>query len=194
LGPRIAPVLLSVCTLAAGCGDTPPRQLDADPAQESSDKPAEAPRGWRTVRNPSAGFSIAIPPGWSARTKRGATLIRSGDELLALTVQADRGPQGRELAPADYAGQTLAAVPGFTPRLRPKRGDTVDSPYVNARADARGVLERSRLEQRVSAVVFQRKGHVSYVAVAFRNAEVRPRGHDDELERVLGTLRAQAPE
>lgn len=193
MGPRIAPALLSACALAAGCGDTPPRQLDPDPALETSDKPAEAPRGWRTVRNRRAGFSIAVPPGWRASTKRAATLIRSGDQLLALTVQADRGPQGRELAPADYASQTLAAVPGFVRALQPKRGDPLDSPYVNARADARGSLRRGRQEQRVSAVVFQRKGRVSYVAVAFRNAEVRPRANDDELERVLRTLRAQAP-
>lgn len=192
MGSRVAPALLCVCAFA-GCGDSPPRQLDPDPAQESSHEPAEAPRGWRTVRNRLAGFTIAVPPGWSARTRRSATLIRSEDQLLALTVQADRGPQGRELSPADYANQTLAALPGFTRMLRARRGGAVESPYANARADARGTLERGRQEQRVSAVVFQRKGRVSYVAVAFRNARTRPRAHEGELQEVLATLRAQAP-
>jgi hypothetical protein len=186
--------LVVCCAALAACGgDSKPRVLPPDPARETSDAPAKPPSGWRTVRNPRAGFSIAIPRDWAARTRRGATLIRSGDHLLALTVAADRGELGREIAPRAYARRTLAALPGFKGGLQPLPGDALDSPYANARMDARGKLERGGREQRVSAIVFQRKGRVSYVAIAFRNADVHPRLHDEELTKVLQTLRAQPP-
>lgn len=181
--------------LAAGCGDdAKPRVLPPDPAQETTDKPAKAPAGWRTVRNRKAGFSVSVPREWKVSTKRAATLIQSGDELLALTVQADRGPEGREYAPSRYAMETIGALPGYKRQLEPQPGDPVaGSPYPNARANAVGELLKNHQVQRISATVFQRKGRVSYVATAFSNARLRARGHGEELERLLASLRAQPP-
>ena len=193
-GGRIATALVLAGLLVAGCGDSKPRALDPDPAQETSDKPAKLPPGWRTVRNRKAGFTLSIPREWQASTRRGATLIRSGDHLLALTVQADRGSEGRELPPDSYARQTLAALPGFTTKLAPANTGSVDgSPYPNSRTDTVGTLARNKQRQRVSVAVFQRKGRVSYVASAFRNHMLRARGHEEELNEVLASLRAQAP-
>ena len=180
--------------LAACGGSDEPRVLPPDPATEQSDRPVKPPRGWRTVENASAGFTIAVPREWRARTRRGATLLRSPDRLMAVSLAADRSEPGREFGPAEYAQQTLAAVPGFRRKLKPRRAPAVDgSPYPTAAATARGTLRRTRVAQHVSAFVFQRRGRVSYVAIAFRSSDRRSRPHARTLVRMLRTLRVQAP-
>ena len=179
----------------AGCGGSDePRVLPPDPTAEQSDRPVEPPRGWRTVANSTAGFTIAVPREWRARTRRGATLLRSPDRLMAVSLAADRSEAGREVAAGEYARRTLAAVPGFQPRLRPRRAPGVEgSPYPNGAAVAAGTLRRTRVAQQVSAFVFQRRGRVSHVAIAFRSADRRSRPHTRTLVRMLRTLRVQAP-
>ena len=74
--------------------------------KRAADKPAAPPAGWRTVENAAAGFTIAVPRSWAAATKRGATLIRSKDRLVAVTVAADRSPEGK----AERAGPVRRAM------------------------------------------------------------------------------------
>src|SRR3954447_1011389 len=91
----------------AGCGAEEGKPADR------GDRPARLPAGWRTVGNQSVGFTIGIPRHWSTRTRRSATLIRSLDRLVAATVAADRGPQGRETSAGPYALATLRGLPDF---------------------------------------------------------------------------------
>jgi hypothetical protein len=177
----------------AGCGGSDERRPPPTTAREPADRADKPPVGWRTIANRTTGFTVAVPRGWSARKRRAATLIRSDDRLLALTIAADRSEPGRELSAREYARRTLEALPGFR-RLRAHPGGKIRSPYRTARVESAGTLAAKRRRQLVSVTVFQRPGRVTYAAVAFRNARVRRHAHDRELDRLLSTFRARPPQ
>jgi hypothetical protein len=145
------------------------------------------------VRNDRAGFTIAAPRRWSARTRRRATLLRAADRLVAVTLNADRSSQGRETPAPGYARDVLEELPGFegdlSARVRRVRG----APYRSARVDGVGSVRTSRRAQRITVAVYQRPGLVTYAAVVFRNAFAAPRADDRVVNRMLGTFRARPP-
>ena len=190
----IALLLAAAAALAAtACGEEDEFSGSPDPATERSDRPAEPPPGWRTFTNRRAGFTLSVPPGWPARTKRSATLIRSNDSLVAITVDADRGESGRTTRPRQYARRTFRALPGFrklrsTP-VRRVRG----SPYASARVDGSGTLANRRQRQRISVAAYRRPGRVTYTVVAFSARIGRVPAHAGPLRQLLASLRAQRP-
>jgi hypothetical protein len=181
---------LAAIVLAA-CGSDE-RKPPPNPQDEPADRAAKPPEGWRAVTNRAAGFTVAAPRRWTVRKRRAATLIRSEDRLLALTIAADRSEAGRETSAREYARRTLESLPGFR-GLRVHAGQRVRSPYRTAQVEGSGTLESNRRRQLLSVTVFQRPGRVTYAAIAFANARVRPHLHDRELNRLLATFRARPP-
>jgi hypothetical protein len=179
---------LGALLAATGCGGGGSKDTD-----EHADRPAHPPPGWRTFRNEAAGFTVSIPRRWTARVKSTATLIRSNDRLLVITVGADRGDQGRGTPPGEYAHRTLDALPDFegsvTPRARRVRG----SPYRSARVDALGTIRTSKRPQRIMVAAFQRPGHVEYALVAFFNPKLPTAFFEPKLRRILRSFRGQPP-
>jgi hypothetical protein len=190
MGRALPLLLLALLLTAPGCGDD---DGESRPPRERADKPVEPPRGWRTVENAPAGFTLAVPRSWTARTKGEATLIRSRDRLLVLTVAADRGKAGRELAAAVYARQTLEALPEFEGSLSPASRRVRGSPYESARVEGRGSVRTSKRPQRITVVAYRRPQLVTYAAVAFRNPRFDPRFDEPAFSRMLRTLRARPP-
>jgi hypothetical protein len=184
---RMAVLATAVATLA-GCGSS-----DGGGSRERADRPVKPPPGWRTVRNVRAGFTIAVPRSWPARTKRGATLIRSEDRLVAMTVGADRGKAGRESAPADYARETLQELPGFEGSVSTAVRPIPSVPYGTARVDGVGTVRTSRRAQRITVVAYHRPGLVTFAAIAFRNARLAVDLDEAVLRRALRTFRAGPP-
>ena len=176
--------LLAGAVILAGCGGQESKPPDR------GDRPARLPAGWRTVGNSYVGFTIGIPRHWSTRTRRSATLIRSLDQLVAVTVGADRGAQGKSTPPREYAEDTLRGLPDFegdvSPRIRRVRG----SPYRSARVDGTGSVGRTRRAQRITVAAFYRPGVVTYTAVVFRNAQATSGRDELAVSRMLRTLRA----
>jgi hypothetical protein len=168
----------------AGCG------ADKSKPAERGDRPARLPHGWRTVGNSYIGFTVGIPRHWSTHTRRSATLIRSLDRLVAATVGADRGSQGRTESARQYARETLRGLPDFegdvSPRIRRVRG----SPYRSARVDGTGTVGKTRRPQLITVAAFQRPGVVTYTVVVFRNARVTSGRDEAAVSRMLRTLRA----
>jgi hypothetical protein len=186
--PRVWLVALLLSTVAAGCGDDAPER-----PVEKADKPVEPPARWRTVENEAAGFTIAAPRAWTAATKRGATLIRSKDELVAITLAADRSSAGRDTEPAGYARDVIAALPGFEGDVTVKDSDVAGSPYETAIAEGSGTVKTSGVAQRIEVAAFQRPRQVTYSAVIFRNARARPVPGRATVARMLRSFRAQPP-
>jgi hypothetical protein len=146
------------------------------------------------VQNERAGFTLSVPETWSARQKGPATLILSDDRLVSVTGAADRTSDGRRTPPAEFARATLRGLPGFKGSVAMGVRRIEGSPYRTARADARGRLATSKVPQRITAVVFQRPGRVTYAVLVFRNARVKPRFNEPVVERMLRSFRAQAPD
>ena len=181
--------MLLVASALAACGDD-----DApEPPAERADAPAKPPSGWRTVENETAGFTIAAPRTWPAATKRGATLIRSKDELVAVTIAADRSTAGRQTQPATYARQVVAALPGFQGGVSVRDSEIAGSRYETALAVGAGTIKTSGVPQRIQVAVFHRPRRVTYSAVIFRNAKARPVPGRGTVARILRSFRAQPP-
>jgi hypothetical protein len=175
---------------AAGCGEEDEFTGSPNPAKERTDPPAKPPPGWRTFKNPRAGFTLSIPPGWPARARGSATLIRSDDRLVAVTVAADRSEAARTAPPRRYAQRTFRALPGF----RNLKLDTLHkvggSPYASAQVDGAGTLRKRRQRQRITVAAFQRPRRVTYTVVAF---SAPAGGAAGEVDLLLASLRARRP-
>ena len=183
--------LAAFSLLPAGCGDDDSNgEREGEVRSETVQRPARLPARWRTVRNGGAGFTVGVPPRWSAGRRRAMTLIRSDDRLVSISVSADRSKAGRELAPARYARETMAGLPGFAGRVREGSRPVRGSPFRSARVEATGVLLTSDRPERITAAALQQPGSVTYVLVVFRNAGFKPRFNDRRIDRVLASLRA----
>jgi hypothetical protein len=176
----------------AGCGDgdgDEPRQVTRP--EERADPRGPLPKGWKRVVNRRAGFSLGIPPGWKARRARGATLVRSGDRLLAVSIAADRSPEGRTLAPKTYARRTARSLTGYR-RLRigvPAR--VRGAPYPGGTVTAQGRFVRTRIRQAIRVVALQRRGQVTYALVFFRTARSPGALYRPAIEGMVRTFRGQ---
>ena len=189
---RALAALTALALLPLACDDDEGARDGGDRPQ-GSERPAKPPPGWRTVGNPVAGFTIAAPRTWPADTTRRATLVRSDDRLVSITVAADRSAAGGELSPGQYARRTLESLPGFAGRLRRRVGRVRGSPYRSAVVEGTGTVNTTSRPQRISVAAFRDSGKATYTAIIFRNARVKPRFNDRTIARVLRTFRGQAP-
>ena len=190
---RTARCLLAACLLVAApaaCGEDDPPERPA----ERADAPVRPPAGWRTVRNEAAGFTMSVPRSWTAATKRGTTLLRSKGELVAVTVAADRSGAGKGTAPAKYARDVIAALPGFEGAVSVKDTRIEGSPYRTAIATGSGTVKTSGVAQRIEVAAFHRPRLVTYSAVIFRNARARRVPERATVARMLRSFRARPPD
>lgn len=151
------------------------------------------PDGWRRVRDAAAGFTIGVPPGWSARRNGGALVLRSRDRTLAIAVGADRTAPGRHASPRAYAEQAIDSLTGYrrlrTTAARPLAG----APYPGARATATGTYARTGVEQAITLVALQRRGVATFTLLAFRSAQAPSAPASRVVDRVVDTLHAERP-
>jgi len=189
---------LLVATLIAGlagvgCGDEEKFAGSPDPATERNDPPAKPPPGWRTFANRRAGFTVSVPPGWPARARGSATLIRSPERLLAVTIAADRSEAARTTRPNGYALRAFRALPGFRGLKPMQRRRVARSPYPSARVDGIGTLAQRRQRQHITVAAFRRGKHATYAVVAFAAPAGHALAHAGELNQLLASLRARRP-
>ena len=176
---------MAMTMLAAGCAG----ESDVGNRPERADAAAEPPPGWRTVKNARAGFTIAAPRRWSARTRGGTTRISSDDRLVVMTVAADRSAAGKEKHPGAYARLALQSLPEFEGKVTARTRTVRGSPYPSARVDGLGTVGTARRLQRITVAAFRRPGRVTYAAVVFRNPRATPPFDDRIVNRMLRTLR-----
>ncbi len=141
--------------------------------------------GWRTITNAQAVVSVAAPRRWRVTERARATLIRSPDRTVAVTLVADRTPAGSETPAAEYARDTLTALPGFEGSVDAEPRRVRGSPYPSAQVQGRGRLTRGRSEQLITVAAFHRAGRVTYAVVAFRQTQTPAA----TVERMLATVR-----
>lgn len=195
--------LLAFCALAllaGGCDGSDGSAVER--LEETADEPAAVPAGWRRLTNRRAGFTAGVPAGWRARpVKRGGgSLLVSPDELVTVTLLADRGSGALALPLEEFADRTAralggeAAGPGRFRGLRVGRPSPFGHAYEAVAVRATGRPRGRGVRERVLVVVARREAMATYVAVARENAERRsraaPRG---VVKRVIRSLRGRPP-
>lgn len=177
--PQRQPRLWTVAGLAllaavAGCGSDGKPAKSTPTRVESAQPPAKHPSGWKTVLDNDHGFSIAVPPGWSAGGRRGTMLYRSPDHLVAVSLSVDRTSGAFRTSPASFARQTLRALSGYKGKLVPSAshpiaGIPLDGVLVTATGES-----KDGVRQEVEVAVLRRDHLVNYTAVIAANAGSTP--------------------
>jgi len=151
------------------------------------------PDGWRRVRDRDGGFTVGLPPGWSARRSDGTLVLRSRDRTLAIALGADRSAPGRVVAPTAYAREAIASLRGYR-RLRstaPRRLEA--TPYPAAVATATGTFRQTGVRQAITLVALQRRGAATFTLLAFRSARTPREAAKRVVGRVVESLHSERP-
>jgi hypothetical protein len=187
--PSLVSALVAFAALAAfaGCGGDEP-----EPPQtpvETVDKLPSLPGGWHEYVNHRAGFAIGRPPGWRAERKGSATLLRSPDQLVAVSISADRTTEAIEFPLAEYARSAARALPRFK-RLNIRSPRRFKAHYKAQAVSATGKT-KDGLRQRLLFVAMRRDQLVTYAVLIARNVEKDSGFYSREALRMLRTLRGR---
>ena len=186
--PRLRLLAALAAAALAGCGSsgvTPPKSVP-----ETAQPPAAVPAGWVRKLDNEHGFSIAVPPGWQKSTRGDATLFRSPDHLVAVTLSVDR-TSGAFATPVDeFARRTLVALPGYKGKLIPSPPKRIaGTPLDTAVVSSVGEAAASGVRQDISVAVLRRDHFVNYTAVIAANAAATPAAELALARQMLATLR-----
>jgi hypothetical protein len=182
---------LACAALTAGCGnESVPKPAAPKAPAESRDAPPKLPRGWRRVVNLRAGFSVGIPPGWTARGETGGTLVRSSDHALTIDIASDRSDGGRESGPREYVARLVPTFPRFhklqVGAARPVRRMR----YPTATVTASGVYSPTGVRQAILVFAISRPHRVMYTISVFRAASTRASRYKQLLEALVRSFSA----
>jgi hypothetical protein len=173
---------------AVGCGgDDGPEPPEH--RTETVDKLPKLPVGWHKYVNHRAGFAIGRAPGWRAEREGASTLLRSPDQLVAISISADRTTEAVEFPLDDYAEQALEALPRFD-HLKSRKAHRFEARYQAEAVEATG-RSRGGLRQQLTFIAMRRKHLATYAVLVARNAERNTRFYEREALRMVRTLRGR---
>lgn len=207
-------LLVALLLLGAGCGskeepsvagstgtDTVGASTNSDDGPtETVDPPADIPDDWERVVNRQAGFSVGIPPGWSEKRTPGGqgSVITSPDELVTVTITADRTRGALELPLDEFATRTAKALGSdvvgedqfedlFVTSAAPFKAE-----YEASAVRASGRSARTGVEELILVTVVRRPDLASYVIVSRENAEKTSDVADrDDVKQIIRSLRGR---
>jgi hypothetical protein len=176
----------------AGCGGSGGGASTSTPtaATETPQKLAKLPPHWTRRIDRASGYSIGVPPGWSAGRSGGASLFRSPDRLVAVSLSVDRTGEALAVPTPSFARKALGGLPGFKGGLTPSpprelRGTPLEAVEVSSV----GVAESNGVRQRIAVVVLRRDRLVNFTAAVAANAAATPANELALAPRMVRTLR-----
>jgi hypothetical protein len=184
--------LIACAIRLAGCGSSSSHRSNRAPPRETVDPPAAVPLGWQGHIDDRGGFSLSLPPGWTAtQTVEGSTLVRSSDRALAIDVSADRSDVGERDDPSMYLRRVEGSLRGYR-QLR------FDAPralgglrYTTATASGTGIFARTGVHQAIDLYALARGHQVTYTFAAFRGVEAPASRYRTLLREILRSFRAR---
>jgi hypothetical protein len=194
----LAAALAALALASCGGSDeeeeaTPDEPPSTASRPEHRDRPAKLPDSWSAEANRRGGFSFGVPRGWQAERRGSASLVRSFDRLVAISMAADRSPEGLELAPGEFARQTAEELRGYRGEPRLGRERSFGHPrYAGAEVRATATA-RGGVGQRLSVITL-RSGEAANVTAVIAENERRASDSDERLARaVVRTVRTRPP-
>jgi hypothetical protein len=181
----------ALALLVAGCGDDgdTTTTVSVPLTTTTPQKPAKVPPGYVRRVDTRLGYSMAVASAWKVDEQGAATLIRTRDGLVAVSISSDRTTETLSVPPDQLAEGVLAALPGYDPPLDPGPArEFGGTPFEGASATATGTLAGSKAEQRVQAIVL-RSDSVNYTVVIASNAKRAPAVEQTVALRMVRTLR-----
>jgi len=167
---------------------------------ETAEHVDKLPKGWKVARNPELGFEMGRPPGWPDGRdclRKGAdpgtaTVMCSPDELVTLSVSADRTDEAFQIEEGEFAERTMQGLgDSYEGGLDPRAPKPVKGHYDGAAVTARGTAAATGVNQDVTVVVLRRDAVANFTAVIAANAHKPTTPAVKLAERALRTLRSQ---
>lgn len=181
-------------TITDDAGELAPEDVDALP---------DLPGDWGKEINEAVGFSIGLPPGWTARPapQGQGSVLSSPDSLALISITADRTSGALELPLRDFAYRTAEALGTPVAGAGRFRGLEIGRPagfrhrYRAAAVRATGLPRNGKVRERVLVAVIRREPYAAYVVIVRANAE-QPSPYADRstVEQVLRSLRGRPPQ
>lgn len=185
--PAVAFVVLVGLVGAGGCGSDEPEPTP--PSTETVDELPKLAEGWKPYVNHRAGFAIGRPPGWRAEERGAATLLRSPDQLVAVSISADRTTDAIEFPLDEYALGAAEALTGFED-LEVEKPRPFEARY-DAEAVAATGETKGGVRQRLEFIAMRRGSLATYAVLIARNAEEESGFYAHEALRIVRTLRGR---
>jgi hypothetical protein len=184
---QCAVVALMLAVALSACGSDEPEQPPEIPREvETVDKLPKLPRGFEPHASRVNGLALGRPPGWKATRKGVATLLIAPDELVVMSVSADRSDEARAADPRTLAPETFAALEGYEGELDPSEPRRFKHRYDAFQVQGQGVAAKSKVRQNLRVVVLEREGTTVVTAVIAENAKEKA---PEEVRQALESLR-----
>ena len=181
----LASVIMALVLVACGSDDEP-QAVDVEHRPETAQGLPKLPRGFEPETSRVNGLAFGRPPGWSMGTDGVATQLTAPDQLVVMSLTADRSDEALAGDPATLAARTFASLEGYEGELDPSEPRRFKHRYDASEVRGEGVSASTGLPQRLRVVVLEREGVAVVTAVIAENANERAPA---EVEQALDTLR-----
>lgn len=192
-----APARVTACLAFAaglialpGCGGGEGATTTSRPAETIEPSP-RLPEGWAEHINRDAGFSIGVPPLWTAKARGTRSELGSPERLAAVTVTIDRTDEVREVPIDQLATATISAgVPGLS-EVEPGEPRPIRHRYEAVKLRATGVGGDENVPEDLQLVVLRRRGIATVTVLAAVNANNHPKFYLDEIDKLIASIRTR---
>jgi hypothetical protein len=184
--------LLTATGVIGACGsEDEPAPPEVERKPETAQKLPKLPRGYEPHLSRVNGLALGRPPGWDARERGVATRLTAPDELVVMSLSADRTDEALAADPRTLAVRTFAALQGYEGKLDPSEPRPFDHRYDAYVVKGEGVSAETGVRQRLRLIVLERPGVAVVTAVIAENAKIGARLEADQALAALGTLRTR---
>ena len=179
--------LVGLVLALGACGsDDEPEAPDVERLPETADELPKLPRGYEPFISRVNGIAIGRPPGWDARDRGIATRLTAPDELVVMSLSADRTDPAVAADPRTLAVRTFQALEGYEGDLDPSEPRPFKQRYQAYEVRGEGVAASTGVRQRLRVIVLRREGVAVITAVIAENAKVGARA---EVGQALDSVR-----
>jgi hypothetical protein len=182
----LAALLCGLVLVACGSDDeaqAPEVEREAETVEELP----KLPRGFEAEESRVNGLAFGRPPGWSVKDDGVATQLLAPDQLVVMSLTADRTDEALAGDPATLATRTFTALQGYEGELDPSEPRRFKHRYEASEVNGEGVSASTGVPQRLRVIVLERKGVAVVTAVIAENAKENARA---EVEQALDTVRS----
>jgi len=183
----LASVVVVLALGLAACGSDDEAQApDVERKPETTQELPKLPHGFEAEASRVNGLAFGRPPGWSVDEEGVATQLLAPDELVVMSLTADRTDEALAGDPATLATRTFTALQGYEGELDPSEPRRFKHRYEASEVRGEGVSASTGVPQRLRVIVLEREGVAVVTAVIAENAKEKAPA---EVEQALDTLR-----
>ena len=181
--------LAFTAALTTGCGSDDPPDPDPRPV-ETAEKSPKLPDGWTRHANEDGGFELGLPRGWKAVDRGTTTRVTSFDQLVVLSIAADRTNEAIEYDLEEFASATIAALQGYEKELAGK-AKRYKHRYDGATVEVDGVKAKGGGKQDVAVIILRRPKLALFTIIEQANASAESDPAKELAAEVIATLRSR---